>query len=343
MESLESLPRLRIGDTPLYTVSELESRELEHELYLKDDSVNPTYSLKDRASGVVSAVAKERGKSEIVTASTGNAGSSLAGICAAQGQNAIVLVPADAPRAKLIQIAMYGAIIVAVEGTYDVAFELSKELTAMKGWYNRNTAYNPYTIEGKKTVSFEIYDQLGMRVPDAVFVPVGDGCIICGVYKGFEDLLKLDITRRIPRIYAVQSERSSNLARNLGKSKFSVVEATTLADSISVDVPRNFRMTEAYLSQYNGEAVVVSDEQILSAARLLSRNTGLFAEPAASAAVAGYLSAAQSGKITAGSKNVILLTGSGLKDLSAFEADLPAPVQPELEAVESSIRRQQRT
>jgi threonine synthase len=368
--SHSSLPNLRIGSTPLYEITSMRritaadaratttagiesttsagdgptttagDAPKEHSLFLKDDSVNPTYSLKDRASGLISAVARERGESLIVAASTGNAGSSIAGICASQGQRAVVLVPADAPRAKLVQIAAYGAVIVPVDGSYDEVFELSRELSAEKGWYNRNTAYNPYTIEGKKTVSFEIFGQLGLKAPDAVFVPVGDGVIISGVYKGFEDLVKLGILDEVPRIYAVQSKQSDNLVRNLAGESFSAVKSSTVADSISVDVPRNFRMTKAYLSQYNGRGVVVEDREILEAAGLLSRATGLFAEPAAAAAFAGYLSTVGKREVHPASRCVVLLTGSGLKDLDAFDRELPEAVRPDLGEIEDLVYRQ---
>ena len=331
----DSLPNLRIGNTPLYKAT-----HRDHTLYFKDDSVNPTYSLKDRASGLVSAIAKERGKRIIVAASTGNAGSSLAGICAAQRQKAVVLVPARTPRAKLVQIAVYGGIVVPVEGTYDDAFELSKALTRDMGWYNRNTAYNPYTIEGKKTVSFEIYSQLHHHVPDNIFVPVGDGVIMSGVYRGFEDLRRLGAADNMPRLYAVQSRRSDNLVRNLENEVFATVPSTTLADSISVDVPRNFRMAKSFLIRYGGKGITVSDEDVLSAARLLSRNTGLFAEPAAAAAYAGYLAALSRGEIQSGSRNVVLLTGSGLKDVSAFMQEHPKSEIPEIGTIKGMILEQ---
>ncbi|HPV57510.1 MAG TPA: pyridoxal-phosphate dependent enzyme, partial [Tenuifilaceae bacterium] len=205
LKFIDSLPPLRVGKTPLYSFTSIDGEKLPFNLLLKDDSQNPTFSFKDRASVVVSAYAKEKGIDTIVAASTGNAGSSLAGICASQGQKAIIMVPKAAPLAKLTQIVMYGAKIVPVDGTYDNAFDLSIEATKEFGWYNRNTAFNPLTIEGKKTVSFELFDQLNGKTPDTVFVPVGDGVIISGVYKGFEDLLMLGLIDKMPTIVAVQS------------------------------------------------------------------------------------------------------------------------------------------
>lgn len=334
IKHLESLPKLKIGETPLYHFNKFQNNPLEFDLFLKDDSQNPTYSFKDRASAIVSAFAKEHGFDIIITASTGNAGSSLAGISASQRQKAIVMVPASAPMAKLAQIIMYGATIIPVKGTYDDAFNLSIEATKKFGWYNRNTAYNPLTIEGKKTVSFELFDQMNETMPDRIFVPVGDGVIISGVYKGFEDLLKLGIIHKVPIMVAVQSSGSDNLIRNINNKHFEMRKSDTLADSISVDYPRNFYMARDFLKKYNGEWVSVSDEEIISASKILSSETGLFAEPAGATAFAGMLKYKDSNKIPEGSKNVILLTGSGLKDIKSLEKELKIP-----EAIEPDINK----
>ncbi len=317
LRSLDSLPNLRVGGTPIYIYNTLAGEKLNFNLFIKDDSQNPTYSYKDRASAIVSAFARERGIDTIVAASTGNAGSSLAGICAAQGQKAIIYVPESAPIAKLTQILMYGAKLIKVKGNYDMAFELSIEETLRKGWYNRNTAFNPMTIEGKKTVSFELFEQLGYKAPDAVFVPVGDGVIISGVYKGFEDLLKLGLIEKMPVVYAVQAEGSNNLVANLRSGDFRSKPSNTIADSISVDVPRNFYMARDFLLKYGGVGVQVSDDEILTASKIFSSSTGLFAEPASAAAFAGFLKLKN--ELKPNSNVVVLHTGSGLKDLQAVQ------------------------
>ncbi len=336
IKSNDSLPFLKVGNTSLYKITSIDNDIFDFELYLKDDSQNPTFSFKDRASAIVSAYAKENNIDIIVAASTGNAGSSLAGICASQKQKAVIFVPASAPKAKLTQIMMYGAQIIPVDGTYDNAFDLSIETTKKYGWYNRNTAFNPLTIEGKKTVSFELFSQLNKNLPDRIFVPVGDGVIISGVYKGFEDLLNLGIIDKIPVIVAVQAIGSGNIINNLNRNNFISSSSRTLADSISVDIPRNFRMTKKYLFDYAGENILVSDEEILAASKVLSSRTGIFAEPAASAAFAGFLSFYWDGKFEKGSKNVVLLTGSGLKDLNAVQKiiDIPEPVKPDIKEIE---------
>ncbi len=332
IKNLNSLPNLKVGKTPLYKIEKLNNEDLAFDLYLKDDSQNPTYSFKDRASAIVSAYAKENGMDTIVAASTGNAGSSLAGICASQGQKAIIMVPESAPIAKLTQIVMYGATIIPVKGTYDDAFDLSIKATEEFGWYNRNTAFNPLTIEGKKTVSFEIFEQMAQLLPDRIFVPVGDGVIISGVYKGFEDLLNLGIIYKIPMIVAVQAEGSDNLTRNINENNFEIKGSQTLADSIAVDIPRNFYMAQDYLKRYNGEWITVSDKEILNASALLSKNSGLFAEPAAAASFAGLLKYQEKDKLEANSSNLVILTGSGLKDVEVLKnhINLPKAIEPSI-------------
>jgi threonine synthase len=301
-------------------------------VFLKDDSQNPTFSFKDRASALVSAWAKENGIMTLVAASTGNAGSSLAGICASQGQKAIIVAPAAAPLAKLTQILMYGAALIPVRGTYDDAFDLSVEISREYGFHNRNTAYNPFTIEGKKTVSFEIYEQLGYQVPDRIYIPVGDGVIYAGVCKGFEDLLKLGVIGKVPVLVVVQAHGSRNFINNLGGKPFLSEPSKTIADSISVDVPRCFNMAASMVREYQGETVTVTDREILDASVQLARETGVFSEPAAVAAYAGMMKYSDQGLIPPGSREVVLLTGSGLKDLSAVQSSIqiPEPVEPDI-------------
>ncbi len=335
----KSFPNLHVGQTPLYEINSLDGQVNDFKLYLKDDSQNPTFSFKDRASAVVSAFAKENGIDTIVAASTGNAGSSLAGMCASQGQKAVIFVPSTAPKAKLTQIVMYGATLVPVAGNYDKAFDLSVEATKRFGWYNRNTAFNPFTIEGKKTVSFELYSQLKEEIPDYIFVPVGDGVIISGVFKGFEDLLELGIIEKMPIIIAVQAARSSNLVDNIGNKEFVSTPSNTLADSISVDIPRNFHMAAGYITKYHGQTITVSEDDILRAASILAKNTGIFTEPAAAAAFAGFLDYKNRYLIPKASTNVVLLTGSGLKDLNAVQSlfEIPLPVSPDIHSVEQFL------
>ncbi len=340
INSLKSLPNLRVGKTPIYKIDNLDNKSLPFNIYLKDDSQNPTYSLKDRASALVSAYAKENGIETIVAASTGNAGSSLSGMCAVQRQHAVIIVPKTAPAAKLIQIIMYGAHIIPIDGNYDDAFNLSIQATEYFGWYNRNTAFNPFTVEGKKTVSFELFRDLNEHIPDTIFVPVGDGVIISAVYKGFEDLLKLGIIHKIPLIIAVQAQGSNNIIRNLNNLNFIMKPANTIADSISVDYPRNFYMTKHYLNIYGGETIAVSDTEILNASSMLAKNTGIFSEPAAAAAFAGMLRYWKTGMLNEHSNNVVLLTGSGLKDINSMTnfIKMPEAIKPDIDALKLLLK-----
>jgi len=343
LKDTDSLPPLKIGETPVYQFSIEDRTAGKIRFYLKDDAQNPTFSFKDRASQLVSAYAREKGFPVLVAASTGNAGSSLAGICAANGQKAVIMVPASAPVAKLVQIIMYGAVPVMVDGNYDDAFELSILAGNEFGWFNRNTAYNPFTIEGKKTAAFEIFDHFAGKLPDLIFVPVGDGVILSGLYKGFLDLLQLGIITTIPELIAVQSENSDNLVRNLNSINFEMKPANTLADSISVDYPRNFYMAGHYLLTHHGSWLTVSDKEIVEAASVLACRTGIFAEPAAAAAMAGMLKYCRTRPGGSGKKMLVMSTGSGLKDIRTpmNNISLPDPIQANLPALRQLMKQNQ--
>ena len=313
----EWLPDIPVGNTPLWEPRRLRDELGYPGLYLKDDGANPTGSLKDRASRLVAAFARKHGIRRIAVASTGNAGSSMAGVGANAGLRIRLYLPAGAPAAKLTQAMQYGADLQRVDGTYDEAVaQCFAYLAEHPDTLSRITAHNPLTIEGKKTVSLEIFRQLGGRVPDYVFVATGDGVIISGVYKGFEDLVTLGFADRVPHVVCVQATGSSAIARALKAGGFGdPVPSTTIADSISVDVPAGGEFALGRLQRHNGSAVVVSDEQILSAQRQLASGAGCFAEPAAAAAFAGFL--AMRDDLDPGSTAVVLLTGNGLKDISA--------------------------
>lgn len=287
------------------------------EFLLFDDTRNPTLSYKDRASILVGLKALELGVKEISAASTGNAGSSLAGICARLGIKAHIFVPSTIPEAKRIQIQAYGANIYLVGRTYDDAFDLCLEFSSAKKIYNRNTAYNPLTIEGKKSSAFDMFIQLNGKLPDYIFVPVGDGVIISGLFKGFYDLKKLGWIKKYPRLIAVQAKGSAALVRYIEKGKFQFRNASTIADSISASAPRNLYMAAAVVKQSNGAALSVSDKEILEAQKNIS-SSGILVEPSCAASYAGYLKFIKSNKISSNAKVMLILTGNGLKDTSAM-------------------------
>ena len=313
--SCMDVPALAIGGTPLYPVKRLRSHLGMENLWLKDDSRNPSASLKDRAS--IIAVMRAEGRT-VACASTGNAASSLAVQAASVGLPCYIFVPYNAPRAKIVQLLMCGATVFAVQGTYDDAFDLCIEACNTFGWYNRNTGYNPYLVEGKKTVGLEIAEQLQWQVPDCVLVPTGDGCIISGVYRGFEDFYRLGIIDRIPRMIAIQAEGSPAIVRALeGDGIVRPYPAQTVADGIAVSLPRNGAMAVKFIRESGGFGTTVSDEEILIAEKELARLTGVFAEPSGAAAYAGLIRLLNEGRIERDGRTVLLVTGSGLKSIDA--------------------------
>ncbi len=318
----EYFPAIPVGNTPLWQPANIRKNAGFANLQIKDDGVNPTFSFKDRASFLVSAFAKKHRINEIVLASTGNAGSSMAGIGAAAAQDITIFLPETAPEAKIVQALQYGASVYKVKGTYDLAYDMSLEYSRLKGGMNRNTAYNPMTIEGKKTVSLEIFQQLG-NVPDYVFVSAGDGCIVAGVIKGFRDLLTLGLSDKMPVVYAVQAETSDALYRAWNSGKFENIPTHTVADSICVDIPRNGYHARKLLKNHNGRIIRVSDATILSAQHELASNGGLFTEPAGATAYAGFLS--EKNNLENDAQVVVITTGNGLKDVASALKGVKAP------------------
>ncbi len=316
-------PAVPVGNTPLWEPARLRQHLGRPGIFLKDDTANPTGSLKDRASLLVAAFARKHEIGDVVVASTGNAASSMAGIGAAAGLSVRIFVPKSVPRAKLVQSLQYGAEVTVVDGTYDDAYRDSLQHTALHGGLSRNTGFNPLTIEGKKTVALEVFAQLG-RMPEAVFVPTGDGVILGGVFKGFEDLIQFGLADTMPTIYAVQAERSNAICRALARGKFDdPVPGDTIADSISVGIPANGRSVVKKLAQYGGSCIQVSDAEILDAQQMLSAQSGLFAEPAAASSVAGLLRI--SGTLPQDAVTVLLITGTGLKDIEAASGRVEIP------------------
>jgi threonine synthase len=344
-------PLHAVGWTPVFDLQDKAAQYGLKRLWLKDDGRNPTASFKDRASAVVVARAQQIGAAVTITASTGNAGAALAGMAAAASHPAVILAPKTAPPAKIAQLMIFGARVFLVNGNYDDAFDLSVEAADALGWYCRNTGYNPFTAEGKKTASFEICEQLssfhGMsgtgswHVPDAVFVSVGDGNIISGLHKGFKDLLTLGWIDTVPRIFGVQSEGSAAIANafEAGTEQIAAVSANTLADSISVDMPRDGLRALRAATETGGAYIKVSDQDILGAMVELGKDAAVFAEPAGSTSYAGMKSAADRGLIGDEDEVLVLNTGNGLKDVAAsMQATGEATViEPALDALQAAL------
>lgn len=335
------VPPLVVGGTPLYDAPRVAQALGCAQVWVKDDGRNPTGSLKDRASALIVARAVADGIQVVTTASTGNAAAALAGLAASVGLPAVIFVPESAPEAKIAQLLTYGATVLLVKGNYDAAFDLAVAAAERYGWYNRNTGMNPYTLEGKKTVAFEIAEQLGWQMPDALVVSVGDGNIISGVHKGLRDLHALGWIDRIPRLIGVQAEGSAACYQawvsGEDPAQMQPIAAQTVADSIAADLPRDRVKAVRAVRETDGAFVCVSDEAILAAIPLLARQSGVFAEPAGAAAYAGAKAALESGVLKPSDRIVVIVTGSGLKDIrSAMRvAGSGHPVAPDPDEVET--------
>jgi threonine synthase len=321
------------GATPLVEPERLRAATGFPRLSLKNDTLHMSGSLKDRASILVAAQALAAGENRVALASTGNAGASMACVGAAYGLSVVLFVPGTAPRAKLLQSLLFGARVVPVQGTYDDAFSLSIEYTRRCGGINRNTAYNPFTVEGKKTVSLEVFNQLGCRAPDIMYVPTGDGVIFSGACKGFADLAAQGSIAKLPVMIAVQAQGSNALHRSWQEGREVVLAGTsTIADSLSVSRPAAGVMALQFLKRTNGRTVVVTDPEISAAQAQLAQEAGLFVEPSSAAAWAGFLKESKS--LDPGATVVVLLTGTGFKDTAAAEklVTMPAPCRPDIES-----------
>jgi threonine synthase len=344
VDETASFPHLQVGSTPLYDAPRLAHELRVERCWVKDEGRNPTASFKDRASAIGVVKALEKKAAKIACASTGNAASSLAGFTAAAGLPAAIFVPANAPKAKVAQLLVFGAQVFSVEGTYDQAWELCMQACAEFSWYNRNCAINPYLIEGKKTVSLELVEQF-MRLtpgsfPDWVAVSVGDGCTIGGVWKGLREMHTLGFIPRLPRILGVQANGCKPfLTAWKAKTSLAPCEANTLADSIAVGHPRNFSKGMSAVTESGGAFVAVTDEEILDAIPLLARKAGVFGEPAGVAGVAGVRRAVELGVIHPSESVALIMTGNGLKDVeSAMRAVGRAiQVRPEMEDVRRAV------
>ena len=342
VEEESAPPPLRVGWSPLYKADRLARALGLDTLYLKDDGQNPTSSLKDRASALAVVKAREAGADTIACSSTGNAASSLAGNAAAAGLSTYIFVPSRAPRGKVAQLRIFGATVISVEGSYEDTFELSRAAIDRWGWYNRNAAINPYLSEGKKTVALEIAEQLNWEMPDYLAISVGDGCTIAGVWKGFKDLYAIGFIDKLPRLISAQSLGCYPINRAIQNDEpWEPMEENTIADSISVGVPRNADKALMAIRESNGIAVNVSDEEILAAQRLLGRTCGVFGEPAGVTGAAALKKACEEGLIPHDATVVSVVTGNGLKDVANAikSAGEPIHIEPDLDLMVSEFRK----
>jgi threonine synthase len=309
------VPPIPVGWTPVLDAPRLARWAGVRSLRVKDEGRNPTASFKDRASVVGVARAMARRARVVACASTGNAASSLAGAAASVGLASVIFVPEFAPEPKVAQLLILGARVIRVKGSYDEAWEFCQRACATQGWYNRNAAVNPSLVEGKKTCGLEIAEQSGDEVPDWVAVSVGDGCTIAGIWKGLVQMHALGFISRLPRMLGVQAEGARPLVDAFRAGRDLVPgPAETIADSICVGHPRNWRKALRAVRDSGGTFVAVSDDAILDAMRECGRRAAVFGEPAGVTGLAGLRAAAEGGIVGRRETALSVVTGSGLKD-----------------------------
>lgn len=297
------------GDTPLFRAPHLAARLGLKELWLKDETRSATRSLKDRATAVGVAIALATHKKTVACASAGNAAISLAGYAASAGLDCEVFVPSYASAERRASIERFGARLHVSAGNYDVAFDECEAAVRANGWYNRNCAYNPFLVEGKKTVSFEICEQLGRSIPDAVVCAVGDGCTLGAIGKGFRDLRALGITSALPALVGVQAEAVSPVVARSRGATWHDDGRSTVAASISVRRPRNAVRVLHEVKESNGTMLAVTDEAMRVAQRAYAREAGVVVELATAATLAGLESLVADGQWR-NARVVAVLTGA---------------------------------
>jgi threonine synthase len=339
-----TLPRLQVGWTPVIQTPSLARHLGLKTLYIKDDGRNPSGSLKDRASSVGVVKAREKHQNIIACASTGNAASSLAGMAASLGLRSVIFVPERAPEPKVTQLLIFDATVLRVRGSYEDAFQLCQSSCERWGWYNRNGAINPYLVEGKKTVGLEICEQLDWHVPEWVAVSVGDGCTIAGAWKAFHEMRTLGLIERAPKMLGVQAAGAAPVTTAFrSKAPLKPVEPQTIADSIAVGVPKNWKKAVLAIEASMGTMINVEDDEILEAMRCTGRLAGIFAEPAAATAVAGVRRAVQEGIIGRKANVLAVVTGNGLKDIRSAQSAVTKPfdIDPDGTGLEDLLKKRE--
>ncbi len=305
---------LPVGGTPLLRVPELRRRLQLERLFIKDETRGPTGSNKDRATALVLEQALRMGMHTVTCASTGNVATSLAMGAAAAGLQAVVFVPAQVSEAKLQFMLLGGATVFKVAEGYEAAFQLSRAAAREFGWLDRNTGVNPVTLEAKKTVAFEIWEQLGGHMPDVAVAPVGDGPTLCALAKGFRELVLCGLAEKVPRIIGVQAVGCQPVKQSWEENRpVQPVLANTLADGIAVGAPVSGGAALRDVRASHGAFVAVSDDEMLAAIQTLAKYGGIWAEPAGAAAFTGLEEAVKQNLVTPEETIVVMVTGSGLK------------------------------
>jgi threonine synthase len=345
VEKVSSIVSLGEGCTPLIHATRLGESVGVPQLYLKNDTVLPTGSLKDRSNSVGISKAKELGFTTATVMSTGNAAASVAAYSAAAGLKSVVMVPAGTAPSKIIQARAYGATVVVIDGDFDSEVaKLYKAAVKDFGWYDCLSS-NPYRDEGKKSYAYEFVDQLNDRIPDWVIHPTAGGTGIYAMWKGFQEFLSLGWIDRTPKLVASQSAAAAPLVAAFERGLTDiepVVARDTVAESIQVGNPVSLGWRAlAALRESHGTAVALTDPEILEAQSLVGRLAGLFAEPAAATSVAAAKKLREEGVIRADDLVICNLTGHGLKQPEAIKLSREElqPIAPTLEALREHVRK----
>jgi len=334
---------LREGGTPLYRCKKLAEKLGLRSLYVKNEGANPTGSFKDRGMTVGVTKALELNVKTVVCASTGNTSASLAAYSAKAGLRCIVLIPSGKiALGKLAQAMMYGAEVVAVEGNFDAALEMVLEASRRFELYLLNSI-NPFRVEGQKTAAFEICDQLGWQPPDRTILPVGNAGNITAYWKGFGELHRLGLIEKLPRMTGIQASGASPIAKAVatGSEKITPVkEPETVATAIRIGKPVNWKRALRAICESKGTAETVTDDEIISAQRLLAKTEGIFVEPASAASIAGLKKLIENGEVDRDESIVCVTTGHGLKDPEAAirACERVVEIKPDLEALKEALK-----
>jgi len=309
--------------------------------YVKNEGENPTGSFKDRGMTLGVSKAVEIGAKRVACASTGNTSASLAAYAARAGLECIVLIPSrKVALGKLAQALVYGARVLQLEGSFDDALRTVVELAQSNiGLYLLNSI-NPYRLEGQKTLAYEVWDQLGGRVPKAVIVPVGNAGNISAIWKGFQDLNQLGLVTNLPRMIGIQAEGASPIAeafrKGLGRID-PVPNPETVATAIRIGSPASWKKALRAVNDSKGLMETVADVEILEAQKLLARLEGIFVEPASAASIAGLKKLVEDGVVSGEEEVVCVTTGHGLKDPEIVERTCEKPVS--VGAEKNSVKR----
>ena len=328
--------RLAPGLTPLVEAPRLASALGVGELWLKLDTANPTHSFKDRVVAVAAAKAIELGRTTLSCSSTGNLANAVAARAAAEGLEAVVLVPADLEPEKLVATAVYGATILAVDGSYDDCSRLSVELSFELAWVFVIVGLRSYYAEGSKTLAFEVSEQLGWTLPDAVIAPIASGAMFTKVHQGFAELLELGLVEgAVPRLFGGQAEGCSPVATAFeAGAKVRPVRPNTIARSLAIGSPADGDLAVATARGTGGAVHAVPEDDIADNIRLLAETTGVFGETAPGVTVGALREAVARGELGEDDRVVLLVTGDGLKTpgLVSDRLDLVS-VQPDADLI----------